>query len=92
MLKQLTGLVKKNRELSEIDSRKFVAKALLKILPKLSLQEVGPELVVQSLAAVIPDLKESECDYLRFSIQKADYAKSWSCEKSDSQWLLKKAP
>lgn len=90
MLKKFANIVKDEREITDKDSRKFVAKALIKILPLITKQDVGPELVVQSLANVIPDLKEKECDYLRFSIQTVDYAVKWSCEKTDSTWLLKK--
>jgi hypothetical protein len=91
MLKQLAGLVKDERKLSDKESRKLVAKALLKILPLITMKDIGPELVVQSLATAIPELKESECDYLRTSVQKTDFENIWSCEKSDSLWLLKKA-
>lgn len=91
MLKHLTGIVKDERKMADKESRKFVAKALLKILPLITMKEIGPDLVVTSLAAAIPDLTEKECDYLRLSVQKTDYSKLWLCEKSNSLWLLKKA-
>ncbi|MNK84098.1 hypothetical protein D3C87_1039370 [compost metagenome] len=91
MLKHLTGIVKAERKMTDKESRKFVAKSLLKILPLITMKEIGPELVVTSLAAQIPELAEKECDYLRLSVQKTDYNKLWLCEKSGSLWLLKKA-
>ncbi len=91
MLKRLAALVKEERKMSENESRKFIAQALLKVLPLITIKDVGPELVVSSLAAAIPDLKETECDYLRSSVQQTDFSSIWSCEKSDSLWLLKKA-
>jgi hypothetical protein len=91
MLKKLANIIKDERKMSDKDSRKFVAKSLLKILPSLTLKDVSPELVVKLLAAAVPELGEKECDYLRLSVQKTDYNKLWSCEKSDSLWHLKKA-
>lgn len=92
LLKQLAGLAKTERKMTEMESRKFIAKSLLKILPLIKLADIGPESVVKSLAEAMPDLKESECDYLRSSVQKTEIANIWSCEKAGDLWLLKKAP
>jgi hypothetical protein len=91
MLKDLSDQVKEERGVTEQESRKVIAKALIQVLPLITKNEIGPMLIVQSLAAKIPELKEKECGILREAIQAVDFMKRWSCDKSNDQWLLQRS-
>ncbi|MFS4459494.1 hypothetical protein [Bdellovibrio sp. HCB2-146] len=81
LLKVFTEKIAQERKIENLEARKFVAKTLLKVLPKIDENNLGADVVVQLLARNTEGLKSSECEYLA-SVVNVISDKPWSCEEN----------
>ncbi|MNY48189.1 hypothetical protein D3C86_1835010 [compost metagenome] len=81
LLKVFTEKVAQERKIENLAARKFVAKTLLQVLPKIEENNLGADVVIQLLARNTQGLKASECEYLA-SVVNVTSDKSWTCEEN----------